>query len=315
MPCYHPLKGWKARSGGITFNRRESPRGTLMTVPCGQCIGCRLERSRQWATRIMHEASRYDANSFLTLTYAEDPISLRKDDLQKFFKRARKAGFFLRYYACGEYGDELGRPHFHVCLFGEDFADDRYAWAIRNSFQYWRSPALEALWPMGHSEIGSLTFESAAYVARYVTKKITEPSGGLVAEDGLMPHYTRMDEATGELHFVKPEFALMSRGGRSGKGKACGIGAAFFDEFHPEITRDDSVIVRGREAKPPRYYDCLFQRQDPDGFEALKAQRRALAERHAWNSTDDRLAVREAVCKARFSQQRRSYEARSDGSF
>lgn len=262
----------------------------------------------------MHEASLHDANSFLTLTYAEDPISLRKDDLQKFFKKARKAGFFFRYYACGEYGDELGRPHFHVCLFGEDFADDRYFWATRKGFQYWRSPALEDLWIHGHSEIGTLCFESAAYVARYVTKKITVRSGDLVAVDGVLPHYTRMDEATGELHFVDPEFAVMSRGGRNGKGKACGIGAGYFDEFHPEITRDDSVIVRGREAKPPRYYDSLFERQDPDGFEEMKVQRRALAERHAWNSTDDRLAVREAVCKARFSQQRRSYETGSDGS-
>lgn len=262
----------------------------------------------------MHEAHGHERNSFLTLTYAEDPISLQKDHLQKFFKRGRKAGFFFRYYACGEYGEELGRPHFHVCLFGEDFSDDRFAWAKRGGFQYWRSPSLEALWPFGHSEIGSLTFESAAYVARYVTKKISKNGNELMLEDGLLPHYTRMEEETGELHFVEPEFAVMSRGGRSGKGKACGIGAGYFDAFCHEITRDDSVIVRGREAKPPRYYDLLFQRSNPDGFEAMKVQRRALAERHAWNSTDDRLAVREAVCKARFSQQRRSYEqVGSDG--
>lgn len=273
-----------------------------MEVPCGQCIGCRLERSRQWAVRIMAEAQTHSANSFLTLTYADDPISLRVDDLQRFFKRLRKRGVSVRHYSCGEYGEELGRPHFHVCLFGEDFAGDRYQWATRDGLPVWRSPLLESVWTAGHSEIGSLTFESAAYVARYVTKKVREESS-LLSEDGLLPHYSRVDPDSGELHIVKPEFAVMSRGGRkTGPG---GIGKEYFRRFLPEIVRDDWILAGGREVKPPRYFDGLYRQADPEGFEAMKRKRVAAGKDSAWNSTPERLAVREAVCRAKVNLSKR----------
>lgn len=273
-----------------------------MEVPCGQCIGCRLERSRQWAVRIMAEAQMHSANSFLTLTYGVDPISLRVDDLQRFFKRLRKRGLSVRHYSCGEYGDELGRPHFHVCLFGEDFSGDRYQWATRNGLPVWRSPLLESVWTAGISEIGSLTFESAAYVARYVTKKVREEPS-LLSEDGLLPHYSRVDPDSGELHIVKPEFSVCSRGGR--RRGHFGIGAEYARSFRCEIRRDDSIIVGGREVKPPRYFDSIFRDEDPKGFQAVKDERLKAARANAWNCTDERLAVREAVCRAKVSLSKR----------
>jgi len=236
----------------------------------------------------MHEASLHDRNSFLTLTYAEDPISLRVDDLQRFFKRLRNRGSKVRYYACGEYGEDLGRPHFHVCLFGEDFSLDRQPYKKG----LWVSPCLEELWTHGHCVIGDLSFETAAYVAQYVMKKMTGE-----AEHW---HYWRCHEDTGELLQVEPEFPVMSR--------RPGIGRDWFESFRREVTRDDSVVVRGRECKPPRYYDKLLEAVDPASFEDIKDRRKVVARRFASENTDERLVVREAVAKARGSSKRRTYE-------
>lgn len=131
MMCYKPIDGWYSRevnpSGkrSIVFDRNQAyDTGHQLQVPCGKCIGCRLERSRQWAIRCMHEASLYEDNCFITLTYNDDHLpsngSLDKTHFQKFLKRLRKSIYpqKLRYYHCGEYGDEGGRPHYHAIIFG-----------------------------------------------------------------------------------------------------------------------------------------------------------------------------------------------------
>lgn len=285
-----------------------SPTGALMEVPCGQCFGCRLEYSRRWALRGMHEASMHARNSFLTLTFAVDPISLDVRHLQLFFKQLRNRGLSVRQYSCGEYGDELGRPHYHVLLFGEDFSLDRWHFYTNDQgFPIFRSPTLEKCWPHGHSEIGDVTFESASYVAGYVQKKLKgKPDQALLCEDGLLPHYTRIDPDTGEIHFVKPEFSVMSRGGRGGKG---GIGKGYLEKFRKEILRDDSVLSRGRLVKPPRYYDELNKVAAPDRLEEVKAERVKVARERASDSTPERLEVRERCARARHSLKwRRRYE-------
>ena len=134
MPCYHPLKGFRSReknSSGkrsITFNHNQGYTDMEITIPCGQCIGCRLERSRQWAIRCVHEASLYQDNCFITLTYSPEHLpkdnSLHKEHFQLFMKRLRKAfGQKIRYFHCGEYGENFSRPHYHACLFNVDFKD------------------------------------------------------------------------------------------------------------------------------------------------------------------------------------------------
>lgn len=279
-----------------------------MVVPCGQCIGCRLERSRQWALRIMHEADGHECNSFLTLTYDDEknggkaPLSLRLDDLQRFFKRVRKRGLRMRYYACGEYGEMFERPHFHVCMFGQDFSEDAVplSGGVHGSNRLWMSEELEALWGHGFASAGELTFESAAYVARYVTKKVT---GERSESHYLRPTSETLD--TGELHAVAPEFAVMSRGRKRGEG----LGGAYLDRFQAEIWRDDSCLARGFESKPPRYYDEIFRERDPEGFRALKRRRKDAASRFVANSTDERLWVRQKVKEAQLRQRKRSYEA------
>ena len=139
MPCYSPLTAYKGKSTDsgkmcLSFKRSEGLFGSFSAInlPCGQCIGCRLERSRQWAVRCMHEASLHDENSFLTLTYSDENLppggSLHLPDFQNFMKRLRKsiAPKRVRFYHCGEYGDILSRPHYHALLFGYDFDDRKF---------------------------------------------------------------------------------------------------------------------------------------------------------------------------------------------
>ena len=140
MPCYSPLIAWRAKhinpSGktSLVFNQRDAAQpDDPVQLPCGQCIGCRLEKSRQWAMRIAHESSLYDQNCFLTLTFSDEHLpqnlSVSKRDLQLFMKRLRKhfAPRKIRFFQCGEYGELNMRPHYHSILFNVDFPD-KYLW-------------------------------------------------------------------------------------------------------------------------------------------------------------------------------------------
>lgn len=182
MRCIQPLVAWSAsrlnRNGkrNIVFRPEAGALYRPLGLPCGTCVACLLERSRQWAVRCTHEASLSESNCFVTLTYDDEHLpwasSLYGRDVQLFLKRLRKefSDETIRYFLCGEYGERFGRPHYHLLLFGFDFSD-KVILGSRRGQSIWRSPCLERLWPYGRSEIGSVTFESAAYVARYVMKK------------------------------------------------------------------------------------------------------------------------------------------------
>ena len=135
MACVTPLQGWKSRkrlpSGkrGVTFKYGESYSDMRIEVACGRCIGCRKEYARQWAMRCLHEASLFDENSFVTLTYDDKHLpaggTLVKRDVQLFLKRLRRkfSDRTIRYFFSGEYGGDTLRPHYHGCLFGFAFPD------------------------------------------------------------------------------------------------------------------------------------------------------------------------------------------------
>jgi len=186
MACYHPVQAYLGEDGVVTFaERRTHGSVSCLRLPCGKCVGCRLERSRQWAVRCMHEAQLHDRNCFITLTYDEAHVpagfSLRYRDFQLFMKKLRKfAGHPVRFFMCGEYGGEHSRPHFHACLFGFDFPDKVQFKRVGGGAVIYRSSVLERLWLQGFSTIGAVTFESAAYVARYVMKKL---DGALTSVD------------------------------------------------------------------------------------------------------------------------------------
>lgn len=239
----------------------------------------------------MHEASLYDRNCVVSLTYDEAHLppdgSLDKVAVPLFVRRARKRGHRFRYFQCGEYGEEFARPHYHAALFGMDFADKVLGDPSKSGADQWVSRELEHLWPFGRCTIGSLNFESAAYIARYVTKKVT----GERAQD----HYERVNPLTGELVQVEPEFATMSR--------RPGIGAGWFKQFGSEVYPSDEVIVRGRACKPPRYYDKQLSEAE---LAPIKAARLRESVRRLADGSEDRLHVREVCAKARLNLHSRS---------
>ena len=233
--------------------------------PCGNCIGCRLEYSRQWAVRCYHEAFIFKENCFITLTYNEENLpkdgSLKKKELSNYIKRLRRKiePKQIRFFGCGEYGTKgTNRPHYHLCLFGYDFPDKEIirsrSFNMRNgktrggkTHNLYSSKMLQTSWKKGFTTLGDLTFESAAYVARYVTKKITGP---LEAD-----HYKGK----------QPEFALMSR--------MPGIGKYFFEKYMSDIYPKGFITVKGVKQKAPSYYDNLYKKLYPERFEELKKQR------------------------------------------
>ena len=242
----------------------------------------------------MHEASLHDENCFITLTYGDEHLpdygSLDRRAFPLFMKRLRKrTGERIRYYHCGEYGDENARPHYHALLFGFNFGD-RVQWTVRRGIPVHRSRLLEELWPFGLSEIGTVTFESAAYCARYVVKKVT----GLAARE----HYARVDPETGEIVQIEPEYATMSR--------RPGIGLNWLKLYGEETYRDDSVICRGRPMKPPRYYDEKYEETDPEAVEDVRRARRD--KRDFKEESRKRLVVREECARARNSLSKRRVE-------
>lgn len=270
----------------------------LLQVPCGKCVGCRLERSRQWAVRCVHEASLYDdRNCFITLTFNDQFLprdrSLSKSIFQDFMKRLRKRYVktvpkhyddasrdkFLfengiRYFHCGEYGETYGRPHYHAILFNHVFDDIVLYKRTATGCDLYTSECLQRLWscpetgrPFGFATVGSMTFDSAAYCARYIMKKVT----GEAAEE----HYK------GRL----PEYTTMSR--------APGIAKRWFDQFFTDVypkdyfklKKDDKLI----EMRPPRYYDNQFELLDECEMLAVKEARKLAAAANVSDNTPERL--------------------------
>lgn len=255
----------------------------IVPIPCGQCIGCRLEHSRQWAVRLVKESRLHDRNSFLTLTYATPPLTknglptLNLEDIQGFLKRLRKhlEPNKIRFFQCGEYGEEKGRPHHHMILFGEDFVKDRESIEPSPSgFPQWQSKTLTQLWNKGRCTISEFSWEDAAYCARYTLKKW---SGS-----GKNFHYNGR----------KPEFVTMSR--------RPGIGADYLATYFSDVYPSDEVAIPGRGTfLPPKYFDKLLEKRDPQLYQKVKAERqKGLDYFSNPDTTDTRLETRERVKQA-----------------
>lgn len=300
MPCYHPLTAYKSKevheSGKrkIVFYEDAKNRDVDLPpfeLPCGRCIGCKLERSRQWAIRCVHEAQMFKENNcYITLTYRDEDLprvdpddeqtvpTLAPRDFQLFMKRLRKKnGCNIRFFHCGEYGEKKGRPHYHAIIFNHRFKDQK-PWKIINGNQLYTSQSLELLWPWGFSSVGAVTFHSAAYVARYITKKLTGPKA--VAYQWVHPE-------TGEIFQRQPEYCTMSR--------RPGIGQTWLNRYSNDIYPGDFVIINAKKMRPPRYYDKQFEVTDPKEYNQIKRQRVREARKLGKEATPERLAVREKV--------------------
>lgn len=294
MPCFSPLEAVKS-SQGIFFDGRFD--GVPIKLPCGRCIGCRLERSRQWAVRAMDEASLHPMNCFLTLTYSDEYLpkngNLCYRDFQLFMKRLRKfvSPVRIQFLMCGEYGDLNGRAHYHALIFGMDFLDKVPCRTTAANSSIFSSPTLSRLWPFGHSSIGALTFESAAYVARYSMKKL---SGGQVLE---MPG-GRIDLETGQVLPGVPEFLRCSL--------RPAIGKNWFLRHADDVYAFDRKVVNGVETKPPRYYDKLLKARHAFAWDDISKDREERAFLSLADQTNDRLEARERVVNAQFRKLKRN---------
>lgn len=240
----------------------------------------------------MHERSLHNKNCFITLTYSDEHLpeggSLVLEHFQDFMKRLRRkiSPEKISFYHCGEYGEELGRPHYHAIIFGYDFPDKTIApKKYQNSKQgdiLYVSELLNERWGMGVCIIGNATFESAAYVARYITKKINGEKK--------------------EAHYrgKKPEYATMSR--------RPPIASKWFEKYENDVYPNDYIILRGRKMLPPKYYDRKYEITDEDNHSWVKKERKKRAIKNKDNNTPERLAVREKVKQAKTRSLKRRME-------
>lgn len=306
MPCYHPLKAFQ-----IGFNPSGKPKYKICSydvqyvyvkddmcfcsdvcnpfsgfrlvedfieIPCGKCIGCRLQQSREWATRIMLEAQDHDESWFVTLTYDDEHVpeiefvkdvdsdtgelldtgrllTLCKRDLQLFNKRLRKhfSDDKIRFFACGEYGESTARPHYHSIYFGLHIKDLQFFKMSKLGDKYFISDTLTRLWGKGHVLLAQVTWESAAYVARYVTKKLTGDAAKFWYDDiGLTPPFT-----------------VMSR--------RPGIASRYFDENSSELLRFDGGYISTKKGSVnfpnPKYFKRKLDLLFPEEYAIIKSQK------------------------------------------
>lgn len=340
------LKGYVGTGGGIVFSKAKSPTKIPMEVPCGQCWSCRLARSREWATRLVKEASNWpeQQRTFITLTYNNENLpkdgSLQVEDYQDFMKALRyhfsketttkRIYPKLKYFHCGEYGETcktcntsyimhkesksgkdytgcdnfikgLGRPHYHAILFGITFDDLEEYKKTKSGELIYKSETLNKIWGKGFCSVGQVTFESCAYVARYIMKKIT----GENAEQ----HYqkpTGIDKTTGEVLTtpVKPEYITMSRNPAIAKEWA--------EKYLTDISKNDSILLQRKgkafETQPPRYFLKLLEKEDPIKYEILKAKRRIKKQQNREENSDERSLIKERLKQIQTKNLTREFE-------
>lgn len=279
LPKYSPVKTPHDVTQKDLLSRSE-----WQLIPCGKCTECRLQYSREWANRCVLESLLYKSNWFVTLTYDPKEIptlrtdtgeiyrggvqevrdgkvlvanTLFHDDVQKFLKRLRRQLEYnnepeIRYYMCGEYGSTTQRPHYHMIIYNLSVPDLKFYKLNQLHQPYFQSEWLENLWGHGFITLGEVNWNTCAYVARYIMKKMK----GSGAEEyyksiGKTPEYTRMS--------LKP-----------------GIGAQYYELNRDQIYKFDQIIIPGKQAKkvqPSKYFDKLYDIDNPERMQEIKRAR------------------------------------------
>ncbi len=270
MPCTMPIRAYKSITTiqKVSFSKPDQTTPySEIDIPCGKCIECKLDKKRQWTVRILNEAHMHKNNSYNTLTYNDKTIPIKyiknkkniiidhkttinKTDIIKFIKKVRKKykPKKIRYFACGEYGDKMSRPHYHIILFNHEFKD-KYEVTLKDGTKIWRSDELESIWKLGNSTTGSVESDSASYVAGYVTKKITG------------------DMAIGHYKGREPEYATMSR--------KPGLGRTYYEKYKQGIFSTGRVIINNNlRVSPPVYYTNIMKIHNPKEYKEYKSERR-----------------------------------------
>nr|QJB19253.1 MAG: replication initiator protein [Microvirus sp.] len=313
MSCFHPLKAfWRSASrDAITFDATKSATKIPFQLPCGRCIGCRMEKARQWGLRCMNEAKCWPSNYYVTMTYNSEymppggSVSLR--DVQLFMKRLRKhfnsnKDNPVRFFLGAEYGEDNRRPHYHALLFNVQFDDLRLHGYNGRGEPLYTSATMSRLWgddmgTFGFVTLGAVTFESAVYCAKYALKQIKLSEHSTEAARQEWEKRYVVYDADGIVYERDREFAVMSR--------RPGIGAPYYEKYGQEIRNHDNMVVNGRTVRPPRYYDTKSDAIDPDRFAAVKKDRKRLAVLSKPDNTPERLEVKEKLAEIAASKQER----------
>lgn len=300
----------------------------FIDIPCGHCIECRLKYSRDWATRMMLEAQYHESSYFVTLTYNElyvprsyypDPdtgeampsLTLRPNDLSAFIKRLRSRLDDLgrppiRFYGCGEYGSTTHRPHYHIVIFGLCLDDLVHFKTSSQGFPYYRSKLIEDCWsekvydpvedktfriPFGNAMVCNVSWDTCAYVARYVTKKWSGDYKDFYESFNIVPEFSRMSRMPGIAH-------------------------QYFEDHKDDIYRFDELFLKcsdgGKTVQPCSYFDKLYDLENPDLMQAVKERRRKRGEERQKivqsNTTltlDEQLAARQRLFEKRLAMLKR----------
>lgn len=290
MSCFHPVYALQYVSSsrdrkpfeftsepchevGEIFSHRDGHLVKYICLPCDQCIGCRLEYSKQWANRMVCESLNYDpdTNFFLTLTYDDEHIhtsekghlTLFPSDCTKFFKDFRDRMSYhygiqgIRFFLAGEYGDTTFRPHYHACLFNCPLSGLEYKYSNNRGDHFFTCPDIESVWPYGYHLVSQFNWLTAAYTARYILKKQKGDNAELYEEAGIEPPFTRMSRMPG-------------------------IGSDYFREHFVDIYDTDSIVLPPKEGKsnvvkPPKYFDNMLKGHDYELYEQVKAKRENMA--------------------------------------
>lgn len=259
MACYAPNRAFigkkkpESEKMEIVWKRSQSLRDEELYLPCGKCVGCKLQYAKHWAIRCINEAQFHEKNCFITLTYSDEFLpkngSLDKREFPLFMKKLRKySGEKIRYFHGSEYGEEKMRPHYHALLFGIDF-DDKELYAIRNGKKLYTSKELGKIWNKGFVSVGAVEMESASYVARYSLKKVYK-------------EFEKLPKG------LEPEKITMSR--------KPGIGFRWFQKYKSDVYPDDFIVTNSGRSKPPRYYDNLLDKEE---LEQIKEKRKKFGKR------------------------------------
>lgn len=271
MSCHYPIPAYLDKNGGVKFVRKEKALGRagFVQLNCGMCFGCKADRAREWSIRSYHEAQMHRASSFVTLTYRPETLpphgSLDPRDLQLFFKRLRNAGHTFRYFACGEYGSQRKRPHYHACIFGYLPPPKAVVASSETGNKQFVNDELTKAWGLGRATFSEFHPNAARYTAHYTAKKLLSFARDTAdPETGLKP-YERIDLATGQTIELVHEFQRQSM--------RPGLGIPWLAANWREVFPADTVVMQGREYPPPKAYWKWLKEKHPHVYQEVAQKR------------------------------------------
>lgn len=325
MSCKHLQYGWRTENG-IIYKDPLRKHGEPVCRPCGICIDCRLDYSRQWAIRCKHEASLHEKNCVVTLTYSDEnipkgwwdksdekkpkwveaPGTIDPDAGPAWMKRLRAKIQYereqlhkpwnpkdaIKTYGCAEYGcndPKCGRPwcghnmrpHYHIILFNYDFPDKKVTQTTQGR-NYYTSQILEQTWGLGGCQIMDMNFETAAYVSRYVTKKLSGPNWEKYESERIKRG--KQKHAYGAK--LKEQSICIAQ--------QTGIASEWWKINKEKIHSNDLMYVNGQKIKPVKYYDHKYEIEKPNEYEKIKQKRKKEIQKYI-DETDQRMANGDAT--------------------